>query len=180
MANSALIEKKSDQNGGSYSEGFLREPVKEQNDSKSFNKMCCCRSNLPHDSVEKFILLGTKKGKNQTIKVCQQKLQGVKLNIKHEWKLNLQKKKHWLWGRNLDLHRIIEFIFSVKLYCLVIEGPKRIGVSTIIKKAVQYSMKRHSNFQWDAVFLVKMKEKVEKEVKTVYMEKVKTILDAIK
>ena len=49
-------------------QGFLRMPLDFNAENKNYtNKMCCCRSHVPHDESQKFILHGDEAANNQII-----------------------------------------------------------------------------------------------------------------
>ena len=136
--------------------GYLRAPLVKSEKGR-FNMMCCCKSHLPHNESNKFILAGNETSHKMPIfpqTTDQQDGKIQRLNYKYQGgseQLNpvfIQRDEyHWLFGREKEIHEILEFVLELgprnkSAYFLAVTGPVGIGISTIITKAVHFSLER--------------------------------------
>ena len=50
-----------------------------------------------------------------------------------------------MFERNLEVHRIVEYLFAKNLQLLAVTGPATIGKNAIITKAIVFAIPRHPN-----------------------------------
>lgn len=121
--------------------------------------MCCCKSHLPHNESNKFILAGNEASHKMPVfpqTTDQQDGKIQRLNYKYQGdseQLNpifIQRDEyHWLFGREKEIHEILEFVLELgprnkSAFFLAVTGPVGIGIRTIITKAVHFSLERHT------------------------------------
>ena len=72
---------------------------------------------------------------------------------KSDWTV-LDIDQHWLFERNLEVHQIVDFIFSKNQQILAVTGPKLIGIETLVTKSIMFSVERHPNFRFNHAYKV--------------------------
>ena len=73
---------------------------------------------------------------------------------KSDWTV-LDIDQHWLFERNLEVHQIVDFVFSKNQQILAVTGPKLIGIETLVTKSIMSSVERHSNFRFNHAYKIK-------------------------
>lgn len=56
----------------------------------------------------------------------------------------------------MEVHQVVDFIFSKNQQILAVTGPKQIGIETIVTKSIAFGVERHPNIKFDSTFKVEL------------------------